>query len=217
VPSNAEPARVEPGTADVVRVRLRLTRRTALQIAGRLLLAGVSVLFVVGGASDPASFGGALFLLLGAAGAAMFAGGALAMTGHLLTGRPVLEIGAAGVRRPAAWPRRAGRLLRWPDLAGVCAWSQGVPHGRHHEHHLTFLPRGRADRPAAGAETLAVKVTGVPGVPDPRWSIPVTAAWDRSVDDVVAAVHGHRPDVPFADRRDPVVPRRPGLRWGRRR
>jgi hypothetical protein len=201
VPSNAE-----PGTTDLVElveVRLRLTRRTATQIAGRLLLTVVSALFVVGGASDPASFGGVLFLLLGAAGVAMFAGGALAMTGNLLAGRPVLEIGAAGVRRPAGWPRRSGRLLRWDDLAGVCAWSQGVPHGRHHEHQLTFLPRGRVEAPAAGAEILAIKVTGVPGVPDPRWSIPVTAAWDRTVDDVVAAVHSHRADVPFADRRDP--------------
>jgi hypothetical protein len=198
-------------------VRLRRTRRTAAQIIGRLLLTGVSVLFAGGGASAPASFGGVLFLLLGAAGVAMFGGSALAMTGNLLARRPVLEIGDEGVRRPAGWPRRTGRLLRWDDLAAVCAWSQGVAGGRHHQHHLTFLPRGEADRPAAGAEILAIKVKDMPGVPDPRWSIPVTEAWDHTVGDVISAVHRHRPGIPFVDRRDPVGPRGRRVRSARRR
>jgi hypothetical protein len=123
----------------------------------------------------------------------------------------VLEIDDEGVRRPAGWPRRTSRLLRWDDLAAVCAWSQGVE-GRHHVHHLTFLPRGDADHamsfqppdggpPPPGAEILAIKVRGVPGVPEPRWSFPVGVSWDRTVEEVVAAVRRHR-DVPFADRRD---------------
>jgi hypothetical protein len=182
-----------------VRVRLRFTRRTATPIIGRLLLSGVSVAFIVGGAADPASFGGVLFLVLGAAGILLFTGSTLALAGNVLARRPVLEIDDDGIRRPGGWPRRASHLLAWDDLAAVCAWSQGIQ-GRHHLHHLTFLPRGDADKPPSGAEILAIKVKGVPGVPEPRWSFPV-GAWDRTVEDIVAAVRRHR-DVPFADRRD---------------
>jgi hypothetical protein len=187
-------------SADPVLVRLRPTRRAVAQATGRVLLTAVSALFIVGGAADPASFGGVLFLVLGAAGVALFGGGALVITGGLVARRPVLEIDDEGVRRPAGWPRRTGRLLRWDDLAAVGAWSQGIPAGRGHRQYLTFLPRGQAAHPAPGAEILAIKMAGVPGVAEPRWSIPVTEAWDRSVDDVVTAVRRHR-TVPFADRR----------------
>jgi hypothetical protein len=171
------------------------------QAIGRLVLAGVSVTFIVGGAADPASFGGALFLMLGVAGVALFGSDALVLTGNLVAGRPVLEIDDEGIRRPAGWPRRANRLLRWDDLAAVGAWSQGVPSGRGHRQYLMFLPRGdQAARPAADAEILAIKMTGVPGVAEPRWSIPISDAWDHSVEDVVRAVRRHRV-VPFADRR----------------
>jgi hypothetical protein len=171
-----------------------------LQLGGRVLLTVVSVLFVVGGATDPASFGGVLFLLLGVAGVALFGGSALAMMGGLLARRPVLEIDDAGVHRPAGWPLRTGRLLRWDDLAAVGAWSQGISADRGHRQYLAFLPRGEADHPPAGAEILAIKMAGVPGIAEPRWSIPVSEAWDRTIDDVVTAVRRHR-DVPFADRR----------------
>jgi hypothetical protein len=133
---------------------------------------------------------------------ALFAGRTLAITVNLLARRPLLEIGEEGVRRPAGWPRRTSLLLRWDDLAGVCAWSEGLPAGRGQCHHLTFLPRGDAAQPDLGAEILAIKVRGVPGRPDPRWSFPVTAAWDRPVEDVVAAVRRHRADLPCVDRRD---------------
>ncbi|HEU5158079.1 MAG TPA: hypothetical protein VFU43_13870 [Streptosporangiaceae bacterium] len=182
------------------RVRLRPTPRLVAQAIGRLLLTAVSALFIVGGAADPASFGGVLFLLLGVAGVAMFGSGALALLGGLVAGRPVLEIDDEGIRRPAGWPLRTSRLLRWDELAAVGAWSQGIPAGRGHRQYLVFLPRGETDHPAAGAEIMAVKMTGVPGVAEPRWSIPVSEAWDRSVDDVVSAVRRHR-RVPFADRR----------------
>ncbi len=189
-----------PSSADPVQVRLRPTLRTVAQVIGRLLLTGVSVLFIVGGGADPASFGGVLFLLLGAAGVALFGSSALVLTGNLVARRPVLEIDDEGVRRPAGWPRRASRLLRWDDLAAVGVWSQGVPAGRGHRQYLAFLPRGEADRPAAGAEILAIKMTGVPGIAEPRWSIPISEAWDRTAEEVVTAVRRHRP-VPFADRR----------------
>lgn len=169
------------------------------QAIGRLVLTGVSVTFIVGGAADPVSFGGALFLLLGLAGVALFGSAALVLTGNLVAGRPVLEIDDEGIRRPAGWPRRASRLLRWEDLAAVGAWSQGIPAGRGHRHYLMFLLRG--GQAAAGAEILAIKMAGVPGVAEPRWSIPVSDAWDRSVEDVVRAVRRHRA-VPFADRRE---------------
>jgi hypothetical protein len=183
-----------------VLVRLRPTRRALTQLTGRVLLTVVSALFIVGGAADPASFGGVLFLLLGVAGVALFGGSALVMTGNLLARRPVLEIDEAGIRRPAGWPRRASRLLPWDDLAAVGAWSQGITAGRGNRQYLTFLPRGEADHPPVGAETLTIKMTGVPGVAEPRWSIPVSEAWDRTIEDVVTAVRRHR-DVPFADRR----------------
>jgi hypothetical protein len=180
------------------RVRLRPTRRVVARAIGRLLLTGVSVMFIVGGAADPVSFGGALFLLLGVAGVALFGSDALVLTGNLVARRPVLEMDDEGIRRPAGWPRRASRLLRWDELAAVGAWSQGVPAGRGHRQHLVFLLRG--DQAAAGGEILAIKMTGVPGVAEPRWSIPVSDAWDHSVEDVVSAVRRHR-DVVFADRR----------------
>jgi hypothetical protein len=186
-----------------MRVRMRFTRRTAGQLAGRLLLSCVSVAFIVVGAADPASFGGVLFLLLGVAGVAMFATGAIAMIGTVLAGRPVLEIDDEGVRRPGAGPFRAERLLRWDELAAVCAWSQGIPAGRGHHHYLTFLPRGEADHPPPGAEILAIKVKGLPGVPEPRWSIQVGSGWDTAVENVVAAVRRYT-DVPCVDRRDGV-------------
>jgi hypothetical protein len=194
-----------PGAASQagpVRVRLRATPRTVAQLAGRLLLTGVSALFIVGGAADPASFGGVLFLLLGAAGVALFGSGALVMTGHLAAMRPVLVIDDQGVRRPAGWPRprRADGLLRWEELVAMGAWSQGIPTGRGHRQYLAFLPRGAAGHAAGGAEILAIKMAGVPGVAEPRWSIPISAGWDRGVEDIVAAVHRHRA-VPFADRR----------------
>jgi hypothetical protein len=96
------------------------------QVVGRLLLTGVSVTFIVGGAADPVSFGGVLFLLLGVAGVALFGSDALVLTGNLVARRPVLEIDDEGIRRPAGWPRRASKLLRWDDLAAVGAWSQGI-------------------------------------------------------------------------------------------
>lgn len=182
---------------------MRPTRRMIAQVIGRLALTGVSAAFIVGGAADPASFGGVLFLLLGVAGVALFGSDALVLTGNLAARWPVLEIDDEGIRRPAGWPRRASRLLRWDDLAAVGAWSQGIPTGRGHRHHLLFLPRAEQETrsPAAGAEVLAIKMNGVPGVADPRWSIPVSDAWDHSVEEIVRAVRGHR-DVPFADRRE---------------
>jgi hypothetical protein len=155
------------------------------EAVGRLALTGVSATFIVGGTADPASFGGALFLLLGVAGVALFGGATLVLAGNLAGRRPILEIDDEGIRRPAGWPRRASRLLRWDDLAAVVAWSQGIPAGRGHHQHLVFLPKGDP---------------GIPGIAEPRWSIPVSAAWDRSVEDVVRAVRRHRA-VPFADRR----------------
>lgn len=190
-------------TDPVLRVGVRFTRRTASQIIGRLLLSGVSVAFIVIGAADPASFGGILFLLLGVVGVAMFTSSTIAMTGTVLARRPVLEVDDEGVRRPGTRPFRAERLLRWDDLAAVCAWSQGIPAGRGQHHYLTFLPRGDADQPPAGAEILAVKVRGLPGVPEPRWSMEIGPGWDTPVEEVVTAVRRHR-DVPCVDRRDAV-------------
>lgn len=165
------------------------------QLGGRALLAAVSAAFVAGGAADPASFGGVLFLLLGAAGLALFGAGTVATAGQLLAGRPVLEIDDEGIHRPAAWPRTR-RLLRWDDLAAVALWRQGVPAGRSHREYLAFIPRGAV----AGTEIAAIRPAAVPGIAPPQWSIPVSDAWDRPVDDVVAAVRRHRA-VPFADRR----------------
>jgi hypothetical protein len=176
-------------------VRLRPTRRTLAQLAGRALLAAVAAAFVAGGAADPASVGGVLFLVLGVAGLALFGGGAVALAGHLLARRPLLEIDDDGVHRPAAWPR-SRRLLRWDDLAAVALWRQGVPAGRSHREFLTFIPR----RALAGTEIAAIGPAAVPAIAPPQWSLPVSAAWDHPVDEVVAAVRRHR-DVPFADRR----------------
>ena len=181
---------------------MRPTRRTASQIVGRLLLSCVSVAFIVIGAADPASFGGVLFLPLGVVGVAMFAGSTIALIGTVLAKRSVLELDDEGVRRPGARSFRAERLLRWDDLAAVCAWSQGIPAGRGHHHYLTFLPRGDdTGHPAPGTEILAIKVKGLPGVPEPRWSIQIEPGWDTTVEQVVAAVRRQR-DVPCVDRRD---------------
>jgi hypothetical protein len=211
-------------------VRLRATAPGVRGFLTALITAVTSALFVVGGAAHPATFGGVLFILLGVAGLALCAAGALVFLGQATGRRPVLELDDQGVRVPAVWPRsrRADRVLPWPDLAAVCAWSQGPPSGSRggsdFPHHLAFLPaagspatsaaispatggEGRTP-PENGAELLAVKVADVACVPTLRWAVPVRPGWDTTVEEVAKAVRNHRADVPFIDRRDLPKPRK---------
>jgi hypothetical protein len=198
-------------------VRLRATAPGVRGFLTALITAVTSALFVVGGAAHPATFGGVLFILLGVAGLALCAAGALVFLGQATGRRPVLELDDQGVRVPAVWPRsrRADRVLPWPDLVAVCAWSQGPPSGGRggsdFPHHLAFLPgAGGEERtpPENGAELLGVKVADVACVPTLRWAVPVRPGWDTTVEEIAKAVQNHRADVPFIDRRDPPKPRK---------
>ncbi|MGI8330784.1 hypothetical protein ACRYCC_12530 [Actinomadura scrupuli] len=140
------------GSPEVLEVRLRPGAPGLRKLLTGVITAGASVLFIVGGAAHPTGFGGILFILLGAAGLALCAAGALVFAGQATGRRPVLELDDQGVRVPAVWPRsrRADRLLPWSELAAVCAWSQGPPSGGRRDtlfpQRLAFLP---ADPPGA--------------------------------------------------------------------
>jgi hypothetical protein len=199
-----------------LKVRRRATAPGVRKIMTAVITAVTSVLFVVGGSAHPTGFGGILFILLGVAGLALCAAGALVFAGQATGRRPVLELDDQGIRVPAVWPRsrRADRVLPWSELAAVCAWSQGPPSGGRgtvFPHHLAFLPAAEGDGrtpPENGAELLAIKVTGVACVPTLRWSVAVRPGWDTTVEEIAKAVQEHRDDVPFVDRRDLPRPRK---------
>lgn len=157
------------------------------------VLAAVSVVFLVSGLADVASFGGVLFVAIGAVGTLLFTAATFGLAGQLLSRRSILELDDEGVRLPARWPRSGDRTLPWPDVASAVTWSQVVSR-RQTVARLAFLPR--TGRPTSH-EILALR-TEVPGVPTMDWAVPALPGLDATPDDVAA----HLPDgVPFIDAR----------------
>ncbi|MEV4258300.1 hypothetical protein AB0J52_34530, partial [Spirillospora sp. NPDC049652] len=86
-------------------VRMGMTWRTAWRGLAFGILMAASAGFVAGGVMRGGFGVGSLaFIVLGAVGLVAFGGGFLAAVGGPLARRPVLELTAEGVRRPARWP-----------------------------------------------------------------------------------------------------------------
>ncbi|MCD0448042.1 hypothetical protein LO762_02350 [Actinocorallia sp. API 0066] len=202
-------------TTPPTEVRLRPSLQGSGQALGVVILLSCSVLFFLGGLTDPGSVGGVVYLLLGATGIVAFGAVLVVVLGHLLGRRPLLVLEDDGVRIPARWPlpRSGDRVLPWSEIAAVCAWSQGVPTGRGLAHQLAFLPVEESPqaRHTAGAEMLMVKTQGLPGVPVLRWNVATLPGWTVKADEVIAEVR-RRTDAPFEDRRIGLPKRRKVVR-----
>jgi len=167
------------------------------------VLLAFSLVFTVTAVPALPGVGAVLYLLVGAAGVVLCAGGLVAVCGRLLARRPVLEIDEQGVRLPAAWPwsRERDRVVRWSDLASVVVWSSPVPRGRRGlADHLAFLPANDGAGPTPpSAELLALGLDDLPGVATAHWALPVSPGWDPGLDEVLAELR--RRELPTADLR----------------
>jgi hypothetical protein len=187
-------------------VRDRRTWGRAWRLLAPLILLAASIVFVSGGAGDLRSAGGAVFVVLGCAGIAMFGAALLLGAGALLSGRPVLALDAAGVRRPARWPlpRRADRLLPWSRLAAVCLVRRAMPTRRGGvQDYLIFLAdpeTAELARTSAKPQLIALVLTDVPGSARlGPWRFATEPTWDVPLDDLTDRL-GDR-GVPVIDRR----------------
>lgn len=193
-------------------VRVGMTWRTAWRgmAFGILMLASAG--FVAGGLMRGGSGVGSLvFILLGAVGLAAFGGGFLAAVGEPLARRPVLEVTAEGVRRPARWPlpRSRDRVLPWTDVTALAALRRGVAGTKRGEQdYLVLLGTDAlvelartAERPALIAFTLADVPATTPGMPEAtRWCFGVEPGWDTTLPTLVKEIRRHK-KVPVVDRR----------------
>ncbi|MFD0683162.1 hypothetical protein [Actinomadura fibrosa] len=203
----AEPVTAEGVPAEVFAVRARVTWWAVWQLVALLILVGASVAFVAGAVMHGVSAAGLAFLLLGAVGAAGFGTALLVSAGSMLARRPVLELGPAGVRRPARWPlpRARGRTLPWTDVAAIAALRRGVPSGRKGElDYVVFLPTEElaelartSERPGLVALTMRDVPATAEAVP---WCFAVERGWDATLPQIVKQARRRRP-VPVIDRR----------------
>ncbi|MFG2005868.1 hypothetical protein ACGFNU_42635 [Spirillospora sp. NPDC048911] len=186
-------------------VRTRLTWRGVVQITACLILVAASAAFVAGGLMRGMSAGSVLFVVLGVAGLVLF--GAGLFTSTLISRRPVLELAAEGVRRPARWPlpRRADKVLPWPEIHAMCAVRRGLAGAKRGEQdYLIFLPSAElletartADRP----QLVALTLPDVPATAEAaRWCFAVDASWTASLKEIVTEARRHH-QIPVVDRR----------------
>lgn len=175
-------------------VRRRAWPHDAVAAAWAAVLLAVSVAFAVSGARALPAFGGVLLLVVGVAGAALFAGRLVVVTGRAASGRPVLELDEREVRLPAAWPRsRANdRRLAWPDVAAAVVWREGMPRGRRVPPvRLSVLPTAEhaaRTAPPPSPELVALRLEGVPGAATLRWSVTLPADAEADLDALLADV-----------------------------
>jgi len=211
MPSAPPAPQADPESAPRTEVRLRPSFSGSGQALAVLILLFCSVMFLFGGAADPASPGGVVFLVLGIIGTVGFGGVLVVVSGHLLGRRPLLVLDGAGVSVPAKWPlpRSRDRFLPWGEVASVCAWTDGMPGGKGLAHRLAFLPAEDSPqaRHTSGAEMLRVKTQGMAGVAVLRWSVPVMDGWTMPPNEVIKAVRALT-DAPFEDRRIGLPKRR---------
>lgn len=216
-----EPAGPEPGSgpaepergaapdvpAEVFAVRDRVTWRAVWRLTAFLILFVASIGFVAGGVIRGAGVGSITFMVIGVAGFLLFGAGLAVSLGGLVARRPVLELDASGVRRPAGWPlpRRAGRLLPWDEVAAITALRRGVPGTRRGEQdYVVFLPTPElaemartSDRPVLVALTMRDVPATAAAVP---WCFAVGPGWDAALPGIVKEARRRR-RVPVIDRR----------------
>ncbi|MFF0524583.1 hypothetical protein ACFYTC_38325 [Actinomadura nitritigenes] len=201
----ADAGRDVPG--EVFAVRDRVTWRAVWRLAAFLILFVASIGFVTGGVIRGAGVGSVTFMVIGVAGFLLFGAGLAVSLGGLVARRPVLELDASGVRRPARWPlpRRAGRLLPWDDVAAITALRRGVPGTRRGEQdYVVFLPTQElaemartSDRPVLVALTMRDVPATAAAVP---WCFAVGPGWDAALPKIVKEARRRR-RVPVIDRR----------------
>ncbi|MFB4312704.1 hypothetical protein [Actinomadura sp. 21ATH] len=187
-------------------MRVKATWRGGGQVFAFLVLVLASAGFVAGGLAGSGT-AAAVFVVLGALGAALFGTGLLSAAGRVFGRRPVLELTSEGVLRPARWPlpRRADRTLPWSEVAAMTALRRGVPGTRRGEQdYLVFLPSAELVELARTAERprlVALTLTDVPATaPAAAWCFAVDAAWDASLKEVVSQAR-RRAEIPVIDRR----------------
>ncbi|NEA25031.1 hypothetical protein [Actinomadura bangladeshensis] len=188
-------------------VRVRVTWRGAGQSLAFLILFAASVGFITSGVVRGAGVGSAMFMVLGVAGLALFGTGLLLSAGGMLARRPVLELDAGGVRRPARWPlpRRSGRSLPWDEVAAITALRRGMAGTRRGEQdYLVFLPSPElaemartSERPKLVALTMRDVPATAAAVP---WCFAVEQGWDATLPQIVKEARRRR-RVPVIDRR----------------
>ncbi|RNL85037.1 STM3941 family protein [Halostreptopolyspora alba] len=172
-----------------------VTRRFRVTWSGVWLFAACLVLSVTGLAlvvrgGTPAD------VLLGLAALLLFGGGGLLAASPMLSRRPVLVMDDTGVRVLAPWPRSTSGdlVVAWRDIARIRAATQVVP--RRGEtmllHYLVFVPRGETGR-----------AFHPPAPWEPSYAVRAHPTWDRTIEEVVAEAHRHRPDLVFEDHRLP--------------
>lgn len=194
-----------PAVAAALTVRVRPSWHWAGRVVSSLIICLAAGAFVVGGARGDGLVD-YVFLAVGVLGAVFFGAGALLSAGRLLSRRPVLELDADGVRRPAAWPRPRSRdrVLPWSQIAAVCLVSRGVAaRSGQARDHLLFLTDPQdaehartADKPQLVAFTLTDLPAGERHAP---WLLVCDPDWDVPLKRIVAKARAH--GVPVIDRR----------------
>ncbi|TDC58315.1 hypothetical protein E1281_01805 [Actinomadura sp. KC345] len=188
-------------------MRVRWTWRGVWQLTAHLILFAASAGFVAGGVMGGAGIGGVMFTVLGFAGLVLFGIGLVMSAGGMVARRPVLELDADGVRRPARWPlpRKAGRTLPWAEVAAIAALRRGVGGTRKGEmDYLVFLPTKElaelartSERPGLVALTMRDVPATAAAVP---WCFAVEQGWDAALPRIVKEARARR-RVPVIDRR----------------
>ncbi|TDC87230.1 hypothetical protein [Actinomadura sp. 7K507] len=195
------------GAGPAFAVRVRVTWRGVWQLIATLILFLASAGFVAGGVMGGTSVGGVMFTVLGFTGLVLFGTGLFMAAGGTIARRPVLELDADGVRRPARWPlpRKAGRKLPWADVAAITALRRGVGGTRRGEQdYIVFLPTRElaelartSERPRLVALTMRDVPATAAAVP---WCFAVEHGWDATLPQVVKEARARR-RVPVIDRR----------------
>ncbi|MBT2208545.1 MULTISPECIES: hypothetical protein [Actinomadura] len=186
-------------------MRNRVTWAGARLAIALVILFLASAGFVAGAVMRGLTVGSAVFLLLGVAGITLFGAGLAVSAGGMLARRPVLEMDADGLRRPARWPlpRRGERVLPWADVAAIAAVRRVTSRGRELDY-LVFLPTAELAELARTAERprlVALTLRDVPATAEAAaWCFAVEPGWDVPLPGVVEEAGRRRP-VPLIDRR----------------
>jgi hypothetical protein len=190
---------------EVFAVRNRVTWAGARLAVALVILFLASVAFAAGAVMRGPAVGSVVFLLLGAAGIALFGAGLTVSAGGMLARRPVLEMDGGGVRRPARWPlpRRGEQVLAWADVAAIAAVRRVTSRGREQDY-IVFLPTAELAELARTAERprlVALTLRDVPATAEAAaWCFAVEPGWDAPLPRVVEEA-GRRRAVPLIDRR----------------
>ncbi|WP_433327630.1 hypothetical protein [Spirillospora sp. CA-294931] len=190
------------------RVHLKVNLSTSARPVACLILVLASVAFIAGGLMSGGTTGGVLFIILGASGVLLFGVGLATSAGRLFGRRPVLELDAEGVRRPAGWPlpRARDRFLPWDRVSAMTAVRRGVSGTKRGEQdYLIFLPTPELAELARTAERPSLIALTLPDVPATAealpWCFAIEPGWDATLPQIVKQARRHH-ETPVIDRRN---------------